>query len=921
MRSIPAPAPLVLTLSFLALLLIPATQAQAVPDLVQTLPNKVTVVVREVHTRPIVSIQAWVRAGTRDEALKDRGLALLTAQCILDATTKREPGKIQKEVYGMAGSFASEVGYDYSVFDLTVPSRSFATGLGLMSEGLAQARIDQGVVGSAVGRAQGLSRTVLTEASHAAVNPVRARLHEGSPLGSPLAIPLQEFNPLTATLIQRFYRDHYVAENLTVVVAGDVDAQEVVEKVSAAFAEMPRGKAPSRPRFTEKAFSGTQVAIQKNYPDTYGTGIAVGFRSPAWGSADALAMDALLAVLVDNPLSRTQSRLNAGNAEFMRAEAIPGYEPEGGTVALAFVVDPDSVEDAEGAILTLLEQARSSPVTSEEFQSAIRTLTQRDAFGRSEVSGMGRRTALAYLRGVPGSEDVYLQRVKALRPEDLVAVARKYLDMSKAVFVEMGSDSIISRFKGADALGRRIREKQSVYGAAYRSGPQATASQDAERQQRLDAPLKQAASLKPVDAGRGRVVRTVLPGGIRLLVSEDHSAPSATVAVYLLGGVRYENDNNNGITSLLRETILNSIDPGTRGLTYRQTLQLDGRLVSYQDKDMWGCAIALPSDGWQQALGRMGSMFSHPDLDTVNVDATRIMVLETLDRWRRDDQAQRDRLIFPTKYLVSGYRLPQLGSHRTLASTPHAEIVSWYRKFVVQPNMVIAVFGDVNAAAVQAEVARAFGGVSTKPFQPGTVAQEGEFDGFREQWELGTGLFSTVTIAFSGPPARSPDIAPLYVVASLLGGPKGWLEQYVMTTGGAKGANAILSQALDESPLLTTVTVTGPMQEEDMVKLLFRQIKKAALLPLRGDMAPELVNAKMYASGSYYMALDSNPTRAHQFARAELFGLGIDYPILLPARIDGVTSDDLLRIGQKYFQRGQWDKAPYAVAETRPGGW
>src|SRR5204862_2255280 len=170
-----------------------------------------------------------------------------------------------------------------------------------------------------------------------------------------------------------------------------------------------------------------------------------------------------------------------------------------------------------------------------------------------------------------------------------------------------------------------------------------------------------------------------------------------------------------------------------------------------------------------------------------------------------------------------------------------------------------------------------------------------------------------VTIAFSGPPALSPDIAPLYVVASLLGGPKGWLEQFVMTSGGARGANAILSQALDESPLLTTVTVTGPMQEEDMVKLLFRQIKKAALLPLRGDMAPELVNAKTHASGNYYMALDSNPGRAYQFSRSELFGLGIDYPILLPARIEGVTSEDLLRIGQKYFQRGQWDKAPYAV--------
>ena len=81
------------------------------------------------------------------------------------------------------------------------------------------------------------------------------------------------------------------------------------------------------------------------------------------------------------------------------------------------------------------------------------------------------------------------------------------------------------------------------------------------------------------------------------------------------------------------------------------------------------------------------------------------------------------------------------------------------------------------------------------------------------------------------------------------------------------------------------------------------------------------MRAKTLAANSYLMSLDSNPTRALQFSRSELFGLGIDYPILLPAKIEGITSDDILRIGLKYFQKDQWNRAPYAVAETRPGGW
>ena len=902
------------------LLLLPAQHAQALPDLVRVLPNKVTVVVREVHTRPVVSIQAWVRAGAREEAAKDRGLAVGTAQCIMEGTTRREPGTMQNEVYSLAGTFSSEAGYDFSYFDLTVPARSLSAGLNLLAEGLTQARLDKVVLDRALGRAQGTARTVLSGADRAAVNIARARLHEGNPLVSPLAITEHEFSVVTPTLVQRFYHDHYIAENLTLVVVGDVDGEDVASKVQAAFASMPHGKPASRSRINERPFQGPQIVIERTPADTRGAAVTVGFPAPVWGSADALAMDALMAVMVDSPSSRTQTRLNAGNAEFLRAAAIREYETDGGTIALTFAVDPDSVQDAEGAVLSMIEQLRASPITPEECRAAVRSVVQRDLAVRSDMSGVGRALALATLRNAPGADDAYIARMKALRPEDLVAVARKYLDLKHAVFVEMGPDPFATSVKAAD-VERRVKEKQGVYEAAYRSGPQATVSQDRERIARVDAPLVAAAAAKSTPAGRGRVVRSVLPGGMRLLTSEDHSVPMVTVGVYLMGGVRYENDNTNGATALLRESLLNSNDPAEKGSTYRQSLSGMGGMVSYQDKDMWACTITLPSDVWRDAAAKMGSMFSHPDLDTVNVDATRISVLDALDKWLQDDEAQRQRLIFPTKYLVSGYRLPGLGSHKTLVSIPHAKIVDWYKTFVVQPNMVVSVFGDVDPTLVSPEIEKDFKGVATSPFQPGTVAQEGDFDGFRERWELGAGPNSTVTLAFSGPPAKSPDVPGLYVVASLLSGPKGWMQQFIMTTGGAKGTNAILSQSVDECPLLMTVVVGGPLQEEDMVKLLFRQIKKAALLPLHGDLAPDLVMAKTLAANAFMMGLDSNPTRALQFSRAELFGLGVDYPILLPAKIDGVTSDDLLKIGLKYFQKDQWNRAPYAICETRPGGW
>ena len=208
-----------------------------------------------------------------------------------------------------------------------------------------------------------------------------------------------------------------------------------------------------------------------------------------------------------------------------------------------------------------------------------------------------------------------------------------------------------------------------------------------------------------------------------------------------------------------------------------------------------------------------------------------------------------------------------------------------------------------------------------KPFQPGTIAKEGEFEGFREKWELGGGPDCTVTLAFSGPPATSPDMPTMYVINSVLSGPSGWFKQYLETNEFIRGTTSIVSQSVDESPILASATIKGPVQEENGVKLLFRQFKKIAYLPLTMEMADTLRYAKSHAVGSYLSLLSSNTTRAFQSGRGELFGLSVDYPVILPAKIDAITSDDLLRVGMKYFEKDEFNRRPYAISETRPGGW
>ncbi len=898
-----------------------APQAFAAPHLVRTLPNKMKVLVRENRTRPLVAVQVWVNVGSRDESRTERGASSVLSYLPYEGTAARTAEELQKEVRGFGGTIGSEGGYGQTVYNMTVPSRNLGDALNILSDALIRPVFDSRTFDQAIAKARRDARAAYGAAGSASLTPIRAALYEGTPLAAPLRVPELEVAALTPSIIERFYKANWVAENMTVVIVGDIEAEDAAQRVAAAFAQVSQAKATPKPRVSLKAFSGPRINELLSAKGTQGSSVTVGFRAPEWGSADAIALDVLMATLVDTPDSRFQKSLNAGMGEALSAAAQRSFDADGGLVAISLETDPGRAADAEGLLVQEIEKARSTPATKEECEAAINAVIERETLTQSEFWGLARAAGLAMFQGKPGADEVYWARLRAVRPEDLVAVARKYLDWKQAAVVEMMPSATADSLGLRGGLERRIKEKQALYEGTYRSGAQPTTSSDVERRARIDAPLASIPAA-PFDAGRARVERASLPGGLRLLTSEDHSAPTVTVCAYLGGGVRYENDTNNGISSLLRETMLNSNDPKATGFTYRQSLDRLGRSAPYLDRDMWGISLAVPSSQWREAVAKIGSMFSAPDLDTTTVDATRIYLLSALDHWMEDDEAQRQRLIFQTKYEVSGYRLPGIGKRLNIIGMPNAMVEEWHKKFVVRPNLVVAVFGDVRASEVGPVVDQAFAGVPARPFRPGVIAKELEFTGFREKWELGAGPVVSVQLAFNGPPAASNDMPTMFVINSLLSGPYGWFEQFLRSQGTVNGAESIVSQAIDESPIIATVWINGIVSEEEMVRLLFRQFKKVSGVELVGvELGNDFKRAKTHAIGTYYSAFSTNTARAFQWARADVFGLPPDYAITLPSKMEAVVPQDLLRVGKKYFQTSDWVRAPYAVAETRPGGW
>ncbi|HEU4332987.1 MAG TPA: insulinase family protein [Candidatus Eisenbacteria bacterium] len=897
-----------------------ASRAAAAPQLVRTLPNKATLIVRENRTRPIVSIQAWIQAGTRDESRPERGAASVLAQLGWEGTPTRTKLQIDEAIAMVGGRYQGEVGTGHILFEVDVPAREFEEAATILGDVVAHPIFDAKKVEDAKSLARTASRNTHGHAALAAINPVAAALHPDAPLGAPRAVSEAEIAALTVPLVSRFHQQWFVGGNLLIVVVGDVDPADAERVITQAFSGLPAKGASKRARSKERPLNGAQVIGAFNPVGAGGSAVTVGFRAPAWGTADALAMDALVAMLTDYGDARIQRRL--GEGLFFGASAQRSFELDGGTVAFSIAAPPEGMKDAETVLFSEIARARSTPIDPREFQRTIETVIARDMVAQGDFAGEGRVTAIAAMQGTIGADEVYAERLRALKPEDLVAVARQYLDPKQAVVVAMAPKNVVDSLDLFNGLEARAQENLRLATASSEGGgPPPTMSDAAERRRRVDAALASIPK-QPRDAGRGFVTRSVLEGGIRLLTSEDRGPALVTVAVYLEGSVRHETEKNNGITRLLREVLLTTPDPKAEGRSYRFSLLDLGRLAPYQDRDLWGYSLTVPSHHWKEAVARLGTMFASPDLDSVTVDATRLLVLDEQTRWLNEDPARRRHLIFKAKYLSSGYRLPLLGSPGSLSSIDGKALEAFYGRFVVKPNLIVAVFGNVNAAEVGPTVAEAFRGVRGGPFDPGPVAKEAPFEGFREKWELGQGTGSTVSIAFNGPAGNSPDVPIMFVINSLYTNPRGWLKTYIQDKAMAvTQLDSYVAHAIDEAPIITTLHVSEVVHEEAATKMLLGQFRSVAGIKLVGTYAPDYEYARKHAVGQFHMSLSTSANRALQFARAEAFRLPPDYIAGFSAKLLAVTPDDIQAAGFSYFQFPDSGKRPYAVCETRPGGW
>jgi zinc protease len=209
------------------------------------LSNGMTVLLKEVHSAPLISWWVLYRVGSRNESTGVTGVSHWVEHMLFKGTDKYPPGYLDKAVDRVGGAWNAQTFFDYTAYYETLPAEHIQLGLEIEADRMMNARFDPEEVASErtviVSERQGMENSPgfwLGEEMQAAAFRVHGYHHE-------IIGDMSDLHTMTREDLYGHYRQHYMPNNAIAVAVGAFDSAKMLEKIRAVYEPIPAGEAPA----------------------------------------------------------------------------------------------------------------------------------------------------------------------------------------------------------------------------------------------------------------------------------------------------------------------------------------------------------------------------------------------------------------------------------------------------------------------------------------------------------------------------------------------------------------------------------------------------------------------------------------------------------------------------------------------------
>ena len=712
---------------------------------------------------------------------------------------------------------------------------------------------------------------------------------------SPARIPVIGYQEVIQGLsrddVYSYYKSAYQPNNMVFCVAGDIEPEKMLEAMQTHVADAPPGRVFSHNIEHEPDVVAPRASVA-TFPKLGEARLMLGFPSVRIDKPDLYALDLLAQALGGGQSSlfvqelRDKRQLVSG---IEVSDETPSYDA--GTFAVLMQLDPDKVQQATQAVLELIEQVKEKGIDDQSLARAKTELRAARVKRLQTTEEIASSLAEDFISTADAHfSDRYLDRIAALKPAEVQAIARKYLVRAKLLTTAM----VPAEFAGS----RGLPAAEDLLRSVATTGP----------------------TTKPATTQPSQVTRAELDNGTTLLIKRITTSPMVVMQMYSLGGLTAEDSKTNGLGNLAMQML----PRGTKTKNAEEIAtffdSIGGELSTGCGNNSWFWNATCMTADFDKAFAQYADIIANPTFAEAELASMKQRISAQIRGQDADWSNQAFRYFKEQFYgpMKSPYQFVPVGSDANLKSFNAGQTRDWYIEHVLSARRVLAIYGDVDVEKARAMAASLLGKLpATKPVEEAKAPVESgqqspqetaSAEVTRVQVQKTDQELAGVVIGYLADPViGDPDQYNLAVAHTITGGytyPTGYLFE---TLRGRGLVYVVYSQTFPgRSPSLpgTFFVFAGcdPAKVNEVVDLSLQNVARV-------QGTPQDINTQWFNRSKELInlaeALD-HETPAEQATTAaldELYGLGYDYHSQFAGKINAVQLQQVQSLARRRLRR------------------
>ncbi|MGA1847419.1 M16 family metallopeptidase [Deferribacter abyssi] len=396
------------------------------------LQNGVTVVYKYMKDIKIVSVQLWMKTGSRNEYKFNNGIAHFLEHMVFKGTEKYKPSQIDEIVESHGGIMNAATSKDYTFYYITIPSKNAELAFDVISEMVFKAKFlpdeikkEKPVVIQEIRRKYDSPTYDMWVA-------LSNYLYKGTTYSIEVIGTEENIKSFNQKILFDYYNHFYHPQNMILVVVGDITKDKIEKLANRYFNLIKPVKAGKQKTFNPvKLDKDIEKDFYKKVSQVY---MALSFKAFPLTDKRIYAAEVLTEVLSGGEFSLLNRKLKYEKQ--LVTSVYGGYMglKYDGSFTFYLTCLPDKLEDSEKELWKVINNLKKGDISKKDVEKAKKRLVSQLLFQREKANSEANDIGYSFTHEIQDYYLNYEKNIESVKVEDIKSLA---IDLFSKHFVKV----------------------------------------------------------------------------------------------------------------------------------------------------------------------------------------------------------------------------------------------------------------------------------------------------------------------------------------------------------------------------------------------------------------------------------------------------------------------------------------------------